>query len=170
MKAWRAILSAALLFTAAAPAHGVPLDGRYEAFVAAARACVAATGPEGVDRKAIATAGWPAESAGEIDHNAVAWAHSERNPFLLRINSFSPLEPEQCWFTAEFEELRDYDEVLRRLVALFGRAPDESDSNNMRGARWRSAGSIAELWMMPAHELCSECPTMFFSVEPLRAE
>lgn len=170
MKAWSAILSAALLFAAAVPAHGVPLDGRYDAFVGAARACVAATGAEGVDRKAIASAGWPAESSGEVDHNPVAWAFSDRNPFVVRINSFSPLEPEQCWFTAEFEEERDYDEVLRRLVGSFGRAPDETDANDMRGVRWRSAETVSELWMMPAHELCSECPTMFFSVEPLQAE
>ena len=80
------------------------------------------------------------------------------------------MEPEHCWFTADFEDQREYDQVRQRLERLIGRAPDEVDSDDMRGARWRNPETVVELWMMPEVELCSECPIMFFSVEPRTAE
>jgi hypothetical protein len=170
MRTWKALLAAFALAGLVTPAGAVPLDGRYDAFVEAAAACVRATGPKGVDRAVIASAGWPAASSAETDHTLLSWAHSPRNPFVIRMNSHDMLEPEHCWFVAEFERQRDYDEVRRRLERLIGRAPDAVDADDMRGTRWTNAENELELWMMPASKLCSECPEMFFTVKPRGAE
>ena len=170
MKPGLALLAAVALAGLAAPAGAERLDRRYDDFVEAAGACVAATGPAGVDRAAVASAGWPEVASAETDDMVLSAAHSRRNPFPLRINANNPLEPEHCWFSVEFRSDRDYAEVRQRLERRFGRAPDQVDANDMRGARWLNPGNVAELWMMPASRLCSECPIMFFSVAPRRPE
>lgn len=167
---WKTLLAAWALAGLAAPAGGVPLGGRYDAFVEAAAACVRATGPKGVDRKLVASAGWGTASSAETDHRVLSWAQSERNPFVLRINSNQPFEPEHCWFVAEFKKQRDFDQVRQRLERLLGRAPDLVETDDMRTTRWTNAGNVLDLWMMPASKLCWECPQMFLTVEPRSSE
>ncbi len=161
----RAALAAVALLAGAVPAGAVPLAGRYDAFVEAASACAAATGGGEVDRTILAAAGWTDLRTGEIDHLPVSMSFSERNPFPLRTSHSEFLAPEGCWFVAEFEEGGDFDEVRRRLEARFGRAPDSIDADDMRGTRWVSERNVVELWMLPASELCSECPQMFLDVQ-----
>ena len=164
------LFAAVMLFALEASASGEPLKGRYDLFVQAAAACVAATGADGVDRASVASSGWPQTGSAETDETILTAAYSEANPFVLRINGHGPLDPEGCWFTAEFRAKKDFAEVRRRLERRFGRAPDEVDRDDMQGTRWLNPNNVAELWMMPAHKLCSECPTMFFSVNPRPAK
>ena len=161
---------AAALMSAPAPAAAESLDGRFDDFVDGAMACAGATGPQGVDRAALASAGWSDVVTGEIDHNPVSWARRNGNPFTLRINSHDWTEPEGCWLTAEFERDSDYDRVRRELEARIGRAPDHVEADDMRTTRWIDTANTVELWMMPEHELCGECPTVFVTVEPRTSE
>lgn len=160
-----ALLAAGALTSLSASASSELLNGRYDAFVEAAETCAAATGPTGVDRAVVSSAGWPQVASGETDDMPVSAAYSRRNPFALRINASHPSEPEHCWFSVNFTSDGDYAQVRSRLEHRFGRAPDEVDDNDMRGARWLNPGNSAELWMAPASVYYPE-PIMFFTVRP----
>jgi hypothetical protein len=170
MKIGSALLTASLLASVSGPARAETLNGRYDAFVEGAATCAAATGPTGVDRAIVSSAGWTGFGSAETDEMVLTAAHNRRNPFPLRINATSAAEPEHCWLSADFKADRDYAQVRRRLERRFGRAPDQVDENNMRAARWLNPGNVAELWMQPAHRLCYECPIMFFTVRPRSPE
>ena len=135
-----------------------------------ASACAATTGPEGVDRAALALAGWGDVATGEIDHNPVGWARSADNPFTLQITGSELGEPDHCWVSVEFKNIDEFDEVRRRLEVRFGRAPDSAEPDDMRTTAWVNAVNTVELWMMPAHEMCSECPLLFVTVDPRMSE
>lgn len=169
---WKAVLAGLALAATAAPAgaDSPPLAGRYDALVEAAGACLKATGRKGVDRTVLASSGWGGTSTAEIDHQPVSWAYSKSNPFVLRINAFKFTDPEQCWMTADFKRQKDFAEVRSRLERLLGRAPDSAESDEMRETRWVNPENTLELWMMPASKLCSECPTMFVTIEPRGAQ
>ena len=151
---------------AAAPAGAEPLKGRYDAVVDAAMACAAATGPTGVDRKALAAAGWGDTVSAEIDHLPASWARNPKSPFEVRINQYDLMQPEECSLSANFKKQRDYEEVRKRLEQRLRRAPDSVEPDDMRTVTWLGAKNAVELWMMPAHKLCYECPTMFATIRP----
>ena len=161
-----ACLAAATLVAGATPVAGEALAGRYSDFTDAAMACVRVTTTEGVDRAALASAGWSDVASAEIDHNPVSWARRSDNPFVARINAGALGEAEHCWVSTEFDEQEEYELVRAELEARIGQAPDSVETEDMRETEWIRASNTVELWMMPEHELCGECPIMFVTVRP----